>query len=175
MARARRYGSPLSLLMLDIDDFKRFNDLYGHQLGDEVLRLVARVLQAQLRQGVDILARYGGEEFAVILPNTAAEGAADTAVRSVRDGPDTGVAGAVAVAPDGLPGGDGAVRVGERLRQSIEAEFGGAGSLALPEQITMSVGVAQLADGVEATGLVAAADAALYQAKRLGKNRVCSG
>ncbi len=175
VARARRYGSPLSLLMLDIDDFKRFNDLYGHQLGDEVLRSVARILQAQLRQGVDILARYGGEEFAVILPNTAAEGAVDTAVRSSGDGSDTDVAGAVASSPGSLPYGDGAVRVGERLRQGIEAEFGGAGSLALPEQITMSVGVAQLADGVEAAGLVAAADAALYRAKRLGKNRVCSG
>jgi diguanylate cyclase len=63
-------GAPLCLLMLDIDHFKRFNDSYGHQLGDQVLKLVARTLTDTVK-GRDLAARYGGEEFAVILPETA--------------------------------------------------------------------------------------------------------
>ena len=75
VARSRRYGTPVSLLMIDIDDFKRFNDTYGHQTGDEALRAVAKVMQSEMRRDVDAACRYGGEEFAVILPNTT-----DTAV-----------------------------------------------------------------------------------------------
>ena len=70
VARARRYGQPLSLLMLDLDDFKSVNDRHGHLFGDEVLRAVGEVLRQHVRQGVDVPARYGGEEFAVILPST---------------------------------------------------------------------------------------------------------
>lgn len=66
---------PLSLLLLDIDDFKRFNDTWGHQTGDQVLRLVAMTLKSNIK-GKDIAARYGGEEFAAILPQTDLEGAA---------------------------------------------------------------------------------------------------
>ena len=73
VARARRYGQPLSLLMLDLDDFKRVNDRFGHPVGDELLRAVGQALQTQVRQGVDCAARYGGEEFAVILPVTESE------------------------------------------------------------------------------------------------------
>ncbi len=80
MARSRRYGTPVSLLMIDIDDFKRFNDDYGHQTGDEALRAVAEVLAGEMRRDVDSACRYGGEEFAVILPNTTAA-AADVAER----------------------------------------------------------------------------------------------
>ena len=68
-ARAERFGHELSLIMLDIDDFKQINDTYGHLQGDEVLRMVGRVLQTESR-GVDEPARYGGEEFAVALPET---------------------------------------------------------------------------------------------------------
>ncbi len=68
VARACRYDQPLSLLMLDLDDFKLVNDRFGHPVGDELLRAVGRALQTQIRQGVDCAARYGGEEFAVILP-----------------------------------------------------------------------------------------------------------
>jgi len=68
-------GEPMSLLMLDIDHFKRFNDSYGHQLGDRVLQLVARILKTSIK-GRDMVARYGGEEFAVILPATRLAGAA---------------------------------------------------------------------------------------------------
>lgn len=73
--RARRYQSTLSLIMLDVDHFKRFNDTYGHQMGDVVLIGVAGVVQNLIRNNIDIPARYGGEEFAVILPETDTEGA----------------------------------------------------------------------------------------------------
>ncbi len=74
MDRARRYALNLSLLMIDLDHFKRVNDTYGHLVGDEVLREVAKTLQREART-VDVVARYGGEEFCVILPETTAEGA----------------------------------------------------------------------------------------------------
>ena len=70
VVRAQRYNLPLTLLMIDIDDFKTFNDDYGHLIGDELLRVVAGLLQSGLRQNIDLAARYGGEEFAVMLPNT---------------------------------------------------------------------------------------------------------
>jgi diguanylate cyclase (GGDEF)-like protein len=69
MARAKRYGRPLSALMLDIDHFKRVNDTYGHSIGDQVLQGVAQRCQHVMRKN-DLLGRYGGEEFAVILPET---------------------------------------------------------------------------------------------------------
>jgi diguanylate cyclase (GGDEF)-like protein len=72
--RARRYSRSLSLLMLDADDFKRFNDTYGHIAGDTALAEMAEVLRAAVRE-IDVVCRYGGEEFSVILPETDAEGA----------------------------------------------------------------------------------------------------
>jgi PleD family two-component response regulator len=66
--RARRNGQPLSLVFLDLDEFKLFNDSYGHTRGDEVLRKVAQTLDETFRRGGDLVARYGGEEFAVVLP-----------------------------------------------------------------------------------------------------------
>jgi diguanylate cyclase (GGDEF)-like protein len=71
-SRSRRSGKPLSLILLDIDHFKRFNDTYGHQQGDTVLKELARVLQSNIRF-CDVLARYGGEEFAIIMPDTEME------------------------------------------------------------------------------------------------------
>jgi diguanylate cyclase (GGDEF)-like protein len=146
-ARAERFGHPLSLLMLDIDDFKLVNDTYGHLQGDEVLRRVAAVLEAESR-GVDEPARYGGEEFVVALPETDA---------------------------------DGAVELAERVRSRLELEEipfvegdGGADAGGTPWlSVTASIGVASMpgsADDLET--LIAAADAALYAAKRAGKNRV---
>jgi diguanylate cyclase (GGDEF)-like protein len=67
--RSKRYGSPFSVVMMDVDDFKQLNDTYGHLVGDRVLRAIANVIKAQMR-GVDTAARYGGEELAVILPRT---------------------------------------------------------------------------------------------------------
>jgi diguanylate cyclase (GGDEF)-like protein len=140
--RAARFGHELSLIMLDLDDFKQVNDTYGHLQGDEVLRMVGRVLRLESR-GIDEPARYGGEEFAVALPET---------------------------------GIDGALELAERMRARIEAEpvrrTGRSGSI----KVTASAGVASMyvtEDGADE--LIAAADAALYEAKRAGKNRVAGG
>jgi diguanylate cyclase (GGDEF)-like protein/PAS domain S-box-containing protein len=86
--RAARDGTPLSLLMLDVDHFKQFNDQFGHPAGDSVLRGVAKLLEETARS-TDFVARYGGEEFAVLLPNTPAEGAmvvAERFRRAVKEG-----------------------------------------------------------------------------------------
>jgi diguanylate cyclase (GGDEF)-like protein len=77
--RAARANTPIALLVADVDHFKQFNDGYGHQLGDDCLKDVARVLESCLRRPTDLVARYGGEEFAVIMPETDAEGAAQVA------------------------------------------------------------------------------------------------
>ena len=168
LARGRRYGSPVSLLMLDIDDFKGLNDTYGHQAGDEVLRLLGRVLAEHLRQDVDLPARYGGEEFAVILPNTppsaGPRGAADSEDESSA-GPDG----------DGPAQGhsEGAEALAERLRAVIAACAFPVGDSNGPARITVSIGIATwpaVAENMD--DLVARADAALYAAKRAGKDRV---
>jgi diguanylate cyclase (GGDEF)-like protein len=138
-ARAERFGHELSLIMLDIDDFKQINDTYGHLQGDEVLRMVGRVLHLESR-GVDEPARYGGEEFAVALPET---------------------------------GLDGALELAERIRVRIESEQVARSDGGGVVSVTASLGAASTrgsADGAET--LIAAADAALYEAKRAGKNRV---
>lgn len=83
--RAQRQGSPLSLIMADIDHFKAYNDRYGHQAGDRCLQRVAARLEAQVRRPPDLVARYGGEEFVIILPDTAAAGAYALA-EAMRDG-----------------------------------------------------------------------------------------
>lgn len=80
-SRAQRQTGPLSLIMVDVDYFKRYNDHYGHQGGDECLKAVSAILQGQALRAADMTARYGGEEFAVILPNTDLEGARKVAER----------------------------------------------------------------------------------------------
>ncbi|HEY9721324.1 MAG TPA: diguanylate cyclase, partial [Oscillatoriaceae cyanobacterium] len=79
--RARRFGTRFSLLVLDIDHFKKFNDTYGHAVGDQVLRHVAQTLRECIRQGLDLPCRYGGEEMVLLLPETDSPGALVTAER----------------------------------------------------------------------------------------------
>ncbi len=74
LARCSRDGLPVALLLVDVDHFKRYNDSYGHQEGDECLKRLSHLLRGMARRPGDVAARYGGEEFAVILPNTAADG-----------------------------------------------------------------------------------------------------
>jgi GGDEF domain-containing protein len=159
--RARRYGTPLSLLILDLDEFKGFNDQYGHQIGDEALREVGQILFAVTRRGVDLAARYGGEEFAVILPHTRV---AFTPEQGAGEGE-----GDLEAPP---PAGAGALVVAERVREAVAAHaFPGHGGRRYA-RTTATVGVAELREGQEAAALIAAADAALYMGKRRGRDRV---
>jgi diguanylate cyclase (GGDEF)-like protein len=80
-SRAQRYGEPVALILADVDYFKRYNDHYGHQGGDECLKSVAGMLQREVFRPTDMAARYGGEEFAIILPATSLEGALTVAER----------------------------------------------------------------------------------------------
>jgi len=138
-ALAARQGSePLSVLMLDIDHFKQFNDRHGHPAGDEALRTFASVLRSAVR-GHDVAARYGGEEFAVMLPGLDSDGAA---------------------------------MVAERIRARIEATLIEL-SPGHSDKMTISIGVASApTDGAERLELLKIADAALYQAKNAGRNRI---
>jgi hemerythrin len=141
--RARRQKQPLSVLMMDVDFFKRFNDTYGHQAGDACLQAVAKAVGSVIKRRTDFLARYGGEELVALLPNTDAEAALPIARAVV-----------AAVQAMGLPH---------------------AHSDAAPV-VTLSVGVASAvpampADPQAGAHLLAAADAALYQAKHDGRNR----
>jgi diguanylate cyclase (GGDEF)-like protein/PAS domain S-box-containing protein len=89
--RAYRERTSLSLLMIDLDHFKAFNDQYGHPAGDECLRTVARILAAEAKRTADLAARYGGEEFAMLLPNTDEAGCARIAERILREIRDAGL------------------------------------------------------------------------------------
>ncbi len=162
-SRAKRYRMPLALLMLDLDDFKSYNDQFGHQLGDEVLREVGEILLAETRHDIDLAARYGGEEFAVILPHTRAEAV-----------PLEGASAAGGSGDDAAPPpGAGALVVAERLRAAIAARaFAGHGGRRYA-RVTVTIGVADLgADEESAAELIAHADAALYAGKRAGRDRI---
>jgi diguanylate cyclase (GGDEF)-like protein len=145
LQRAERYGHSISLLMIDLDDFKVFNDTFGHPAGDGVLRQVGTVLKSATRE-CDIPCRFGGEEFSVILPETDSVGA---------------------------------VNVAKKIKENIEnASF----NYELPKggpKVTASIGVATFVvddygNGIYGPNLIVEiADQALYEAKGLGKNRVC--
>ena len=132
---ARRRHQPLSLVMLDLDQFKQLNDSAGHDAGDAALRKLGNCFRQELR-GVDLAARFGGDEFALILPNAYSEGA---------------------------------MLVAERLRARIEQiDVPGFGRL------SASIGIATFPSHASTRAeMVIAADAALYRAKRTGRNRVC--
>ena len=171
IARARRYGTPVSLLMIDLDDFKLFNDRNGHLAGDAVLRGVAAVLQSELRQNLDVAARYGGEEFAVILPNTPMAGR-ETQMEMDLVGELVESRGGEEPPPP--PGHrEGAEQVAERIRARVAGtRFMGADGSMLPA-LTVSIGVAMFPVRTSSPeDLVGHADAALYAAKRAGKDRV---
>ncbi len=131
-----RNSLPLSLLIVDIDDFKSFNDSFGHEEGDRILRHVAGVMQRCFRSS-DVVARYGGEEFAVLLPNTSWPAAAESA---------------------------------ERLRLAVKSIE------VATRQVSISIGISTLhSTSLTKPEFVRCADDALYEAKRLGKDRVCVG
>ncbi len=143
---ARRNGTPLVCMFLDVDKFKRLNDTLGHQAGDEVLRYVAKLIKVQLR-GSDVVARYGGEEFVVLLPATPHPAGLETAERIRR-----------IIAAQSVP-----LKTPEAVRVTISI---GVSMLAL------APGPAEAAD--LAADLVSRADKALYEAKETGRNRVVS-
>lgn len=138
--RARRYGHPLSLIVIDVDHFKQVNDRYGHLEGDRVLRLLAEEIAAWKRR-TDTAFRYGGDEFAILLAET-----------------------------DKARAEEAAVRLTQRWSM-LPKEFSAAGTLGC----TLSVGVSQYLPTESPQEFVRRADAAAYQAKRLGRNRVAAG
>jgi len=151
--RSTRYGHPLSLVMVDLDNFKEINDRHGHLKGDEVLKEVAQTLKRNIRRcdetvimreaELDVASRYGGEEFVIIMPDTGSRGAAIAA---------------------------------ERLRKHVEAEVarqvGLAGAADSPGRVTGSFGVATHRKGEDTESFIKRADEATYAAKRAGKNVV---
>ncbi len=175
VARAQRYGLPVSLLMLDLDAFKDCNDRYGHRFGDAVLCRLGELLIAETRQQVDLLARYGGEEFAIIMPSTGGHDAAGAPGRLLRGGAEPharepGAPEAVSLAAGDEDAAD-ARSVAERIRRRVASERFAAD--VEPPVVTISVGVAVLSREIAtAAQLVECADAALYAAKQRGKNRV---
>ncbi len=139
--RSARELGEFSLLMVDVDNFKQYNDSFGHLAGDEVLKRVAQAVRDSLHRPADLAARFGGEEFVVVLPGTEARGARV---------------------------------VGERVRRKIEALGVPHGAAGVGPLVTVSIGGAGVmpARGMEASELLASADAALYEAKNNGKNQV---
>ncbi len=135
IARGSRFGTTFSLIMLDVDLFKAYNDIHGHLAGDEILRRIALSIRTSVRS-LDTAFRYGGEEFAIILPEAQLSDA---------------------------------YKVAERIRKAIASK---TSSRATP--ITASLGIANWpVDGVTKAEIISHADAALYRAKHMGRNRTC--
>jgi diguanylate cyclase (GGDEF)-like protein len=137
--RHARSGLELALAMLDIDNFKKVNDTFGHPIGDEILKGLVEELMAHARE-TDVVARYGGEEFGIILPDTPARSAREAA---------------------------------NRLRELIERRVFTLPQVNKTLHITVSIGIAVYPrDGTTSADLISRADAALYFAKKNGKNQV---
>ncbi|MCS3761838.1 diguanylate cyclase domain-containing protein [Bradyrhizobium centrosematis] len=141
-ARARRDDTQLSLLLIDVDHFKKFNDHYGHVAGDGCLRAIGRILSAHAKRPADLAARYGGEEFAVLLPNTDAAGCAEVGEGIRRALHELAL-----------------LHVQNPPSRLVTASVGAA--TARPSQAT-----------TDCSTLVAAADRALYAAKDSGRDRL---
>jgi diguanylate cyclase (GGDEF)-like protein len=142
--RSRRYGSPLSVVMCDIDHFKRINDTRGHAAGDGVLHQFVERLNGSIRSASDWVSRYGGEEFVVVLPETPHRGATLVAekIRAI-------------IAGTPFHAGDGEI--------SVTASFGVASSGPTGPDLTLTV-----------EQLIGAADSCLYRSKESGRNRTTS-
>jgi diguanylate cyclase (GGDEF)-like protein len=137
--RATRSGNEVSMLVIDLDNFKRVNDEMGHKKGDDALSGVADIIRKNLRK-VDLPFRYGGEEFVILLPGTSEFESVHTA---------------------------------ERLRRKIADNAGFMDLHGRPRAITVSIGVSVFPDTAKSAGeLFDQADAAMYRAKQLGRNRV---
>ncbi|HUW58503.1 MAG TPA: sensor domain-containing diguanylate cyclase [Planctomycetota bacterium] len=134
--RVRRYHGALSVMMVDVDNFKLINDVYGHQLGDHILTEIARIIRVNVRDS-DVPARYGGDEFTVILAQADLERAK---------------------------------LVAERIREMVDAQSFNYEDKKL--SLSLSIGVAQYRPGQSVADFVSEADAALYEAKAHGRNRV---
>lgn len=140
-----RSKAPLSLLMIDVDNFKQFNDDFGHVAGDDCLKTVAKVISANVNRPDDLVARYGGEEFVCVLPDTDSDGARK-------------------IAED----------IREHI-MATDIEFISESGVREIENVTVSIGVRTLIPDHKTSveKLISSADQELYRAKRLGKNRVC--
>jgi diguanylate cyclase (GGDEF)-like protein len=155
--RMLRHQVPLSLLLIDVDYFKRFNDTYGHVAGDQCLRTVAQVVAGRARRAGEVAARYGGEEFAVLLPHTdiaAASKLAEVICASVRER---------------------CIRhEGSAVAPYVTISIGVASIAEVPKSAAAlsREGAAAATSPAGATVLIEAADQALYQAKMAGRNRV---
>ena len=145
-SRAVREQQAVSLLMIDVDHFKHYNDTYGHQAGDACLQSIAQAALSAVKRPTDLLARYGGEELMVLLPSTALNGAKRMA-QSIRK----------AIADRHIPHADSPV--------SGEAEV----------TVSIGIATMTPDEATGPAALVAAADQALYAAKDGGRNRVCVG
>lgn len=157
-ARAQRAQLPLTLLMVDIDHFKAFNDRYGHQQGDAALKAVAQALQSVVKRPGDLVARYGGEEFVVVLPDTSLDGAGQIAASMLQ------AVQQLAIAHDA-----------SATAAWVTVSIGGACFDACGEPLASGVVTIEMdeQDVLQDGGgsLLQAADAALYEAKHGGRAR----
>ncbi|MBP2683046.1 MAG: Methyl-accepting chemotaxis protein, partial [Deltaproteobacteria bacterium] len=155
--RAKRYNRSLSLLIMDMDNFKHFNDRYGHLVGDELLRVLSGTIRSNIRYStgkpsyeLDIPCRYGGDEFAIILPETTSAQATVAAERLRKEIN---------------------VKCGHEMMAQIHAATG-SHPMEAPD-VTISIGVASFPEhGLNTEALVKAADDAMYAAKRSEKDHV---
>lgn len=140
--RAKRSSQPISLLFMDVDFFKNYNDNYGHGKGDDTLRLIAKTIQNSLKRAGDFMARYGGEEFVSVLP---------------------------------YAGKDEALEMAANIRDAVQELKIPHGNSEVSSHVTLSYGVVTVYPDqeVDTASIIEAADRALYDAKKEGRNKIC--